>query len=263
MRENIKKFIKNNKWLKVVPNTLTVCNSICGFAAIINIFDAYNIYINNEKVFITSACMILCAMIFDTLDGFTARIFNAGSLKGIQMDSLADMVTFGVAPAVLVAVMANKYLITISGYYVSLLFCVIYLAAVAHRLAKYNLLTMIEKKSNNLFYGLPAPGGAAAICSLVFFFSNSNIDPKHIFVKIIPFYAGFIALLMVSNIKYQNMGKWLINLKRNKIQLWYCIFTIIFIFLFPPLSILIIVNTYLLWGIIREFFISSNNYYLK
>ena len=257
MKKEFQRFIDKNKWLQAVPNALTVCNSLCGFLAILNTLQAYNKHTDMEKVFIISSCMILGAMIFDVLDGFAARIFNAASLKGIQMDSLADMVTFGVAPAVLVAVMAHKYSSTSFGYSMAWGLSAIYLAAVAHRLARYNVMTMVEKKSSQKFYGLPSPGGAAAVCSLVFLFCSDKIDPYHKFVKVLPFYAGLLGLLMVSNIRYQHIGKWISTVRRSKLRLLLMIVIILFLIPGPGIGIAVVVNGYVIFGIVSDIYIRT------
>jgi len=255
MKKKTVVFLKRNKWLKVVPNTLTVCNSLCGFAAILNTLQAYRGTRDPGDVFIVSACMIIFAMVFDALDGFTARIFNAASLKGIQMDSLADMVTFGVAPAVLVAVMAHLYSDTTFGYYIAWFLCAIYLAAAAHRLAQYNVMTMVEKKSSQRFYGLPTPGGAAAICSLVFLFGI--YDPGHSLVKILPWYAGVLGLLLVSKIRYQHMAKWLGTIRRHKRRQAVLVLLVVGFIFNPPIVIALVINGYVIWGLV-SFFIVFN-----
>ena len=255
MKKKTVVFLKRNKWLKAVPNTLTVCNSLCGFAAILNTLQAYKEMKDPAIVFVVSSCMILFAMVFDALDGFAARILNAASLKGIQMDSLADMVTFGVAPAVLVAVMAHVYSATRYGYYAAWLLCAIYLAAAAHRLAQYNVMTMVEKKSSQKFFGLPTPGGAAAICSLVFLFGI--YDPSHHFVKILPWYAGVLGIMLVSKIRYQHMGKWLGTIKKHKKRQLILLILVICFILNPPIVAAVVINGYVLWGLINSFIIFS------
>ena len=108
MKQRFRNLLKTNRWLKYVPNSLTLCNSLCGFLAILITLRAYERGMDRLDVFFWSAVIICCAMIFDSLDGLAARIFNAASMHGLQMDSLADMVTFGVAPATLVAVMTHS-----------------------------------------------------------------------------------------------------------------------------------------------------------
>ena len=249
-RKKIKEYLNKNSWVKSVPNILTVCNSLCGFAAILTALQAYKFDKNPESVFIVSSIMIICALVFDALDGFAARLLNAASLKGVQMDSLADMVTFGVAPAVLVAVMAHLYSSTLYGYILAWILSAVYLAAAAHRLAQYNVQTMVEKKSSQKFYGLPTPGGAVAICSLIFLFGD--IDPNHSLVKILPFYAGLLGILLVSDIRYQHMGKWLATIRKNRKRQIFLGIVFICLILKPAIVIAVLVNGYVVWGILRE-----------
>ncbi len=191
-------------------------------------------------------------MIFDALDGFTARILNAASLQGLQMDSLSDMVTFGVAPAVVVAIMAhclrdlNKV-----GYYFVWTMCAVFIGCAAYRLAKYNIHAILEKKKSSLFSGLPTPGAAAGICSLVIYYSLENIKFQGV-IEIIPAYTGLLGLLMVSNIRYIHAGKWLQSAKRNPIKIFFILSIAISIFIRPAPIIIFLINFYILSGPIGE-----------
>jgi len=216
-KRKFRELIENNRWLKKVPNTLTICNSLCGFGAIINTLHVYD-GTNSapEAVFAFSAWLILFAMVFDALDGFAARIFNAASMHGVQMDSLADMVTFGVTPAVMVAIMGHRYSAEIPYHY-NLIWVAsgIYLGCAALRLATYNVHAILEHKSDGKFYGLPSPGGAAAICSLVLLYSLKPGELKQI-IPFLPIYTAFLGFLMVSKVRYAHIGKWIQASKRNK-----------------------------------------------
>ncbi|HOK04012.1 MAG TPA: CDP-alcohol phosphatidyltransferase family protein [Victivallales bacterium] len=244
--------IKNNKWIKWIPNFLTVCNSLCGFAAILYTLNVYENPKEPAPVFAISCWIILFAMIFDALDGFTARILNAASLQGLQMDSLSDMVTFGVAPAVVVAIMAhclrdlNKV-----GYYFVWTMCAVFIGCAAYRLAKYNIHAILEKKKSSLFSGLPTPGAAAGICSLVIYYSLENIKFQGV-IEIIPAYTGLLGLLMVSNIRYIHAGKWLQSAKRNPIKIFFILSIAISIFIRPAPIIIFLINFYILSGPIGE-----------
>lgn len=251
MRKDFKKLIENNWWLKKLPTTLTICNSLCGFGAILFCFHAYTAPLGEKdvipQVLALSSCIILAAMIFDALDGFAARLFNAASMHGMQMDSLADMVTFGVAPAVIVSVMAHRLRCLQGGsYYFVLLMSSIYLGCAALRLATYNVYAM-EKKTSDKFMGLPSPGAAAAICSLVIFFSRANAEYDFI-VYYLPIYTGFLGLLMVSNIKYVHMAKWLGSCRRNNRRLVGLLVFIFLLFLNFELVAVVAINAYVLLG---------------
>lgn len=254
MKKNLQGFIAKNKWLKYVPNSLTLCNSLCGFSAILYTLFVYdNPQASPESILAISAWIILFAMVFDALDGYAARIFNATSMHGVQMDSLADMVTFGVAPAVVVAITAHKLRPAILPemetwqYFFIWGLCGIYLGCAALRLATYNVHAILEKKSGDKFYGLPSPGAAAAICSIVIFYSERDEEMNQI-ITILPFYVAFLGLLMVSKIQYQHMGKWIISIKRNKKRLFLGIIVLCCTIYSPRTTIAIIINLYILSG---------------
>ena len=99
------------RWLRHIPNALTICNSLFGFAAILYLVRACGQGAGGEAIVaacVFSSWLIFSAMIFDAFDGFAARLLNAASMHGIQMDSLSDMVTIGVAPATMVAVLSTR-----------------------------------------------------------------------------------------------------------------------------------------------------------
>lgn len=224
MKKNAKAFLERNRWLKAVPNSLTLCNSLCGFAAIINTLRACDpaqpfSEVSCPSILATSAILILFAMVFDALDGFAARILNAASMHGIQMDSLADMVTFGVAPATLVVIMTRS----LPGYdgrffYIVWALAAVYLGGAALRLATYNVHAMVEKKSSDKFSGLPSPGAAAGICTTVIYYNHLGMEIRHLAV-ILPIYCALLGILMVSKIQYTHFAKWLLSLKRNRKRL--------------------------------------------
>ena len=245
MRKNFKKLIEDNWWLKKLPTTLTICNSLCGFAAILYSFHVYECGDDlAPKILSLSACIILGAMFFDVLDGFTARIFNAASMHGMQMDSLADMVTFGVAPAVLVSVMAHKLLeLQGNSYYFVWLMSAIYLGCAALRLATYNVHAILEKKSADKFSGLPSPGAAAAICSLVIYYGTlDNADSRLIFY--FPIYTAVLGFLMVSPVKYVHMGKMVINARKSRKMMLMILAYALLLFYKPADVIVISINLY-------------------
>ncbi len=251
IRKRVQIFLENNKWLKKVPTTLTICNSLCGFAAILM---SLHVYSNDKsdpaRVLEICAWTVLFAMVFDVLDGFTARIFHATSLHGLQMDSLSDMVTFGVAPAVIVAVMAHRFRdLSSFDYYIVWSLCAFYLACAANRLANYNVHAMLEKKRSDKFSGLPSPGAAAGLCSLVIYYSISEKELRQI-VFVLPAYAALLGLLMVSNVRYAHIGKWLQSVKRNKRRLFLLlVFSGVFAFK-PVITLLIAINAYILFGVL-------------
>ncbi len=245
--------IKPNRWLKCVPNALTLCNSLCGFAAILYTLRAYEKYYNSNNalsVFAISAILICCAMIFDAFDGFAARLFHASSMHGLQMDSLADMVTFGVAPASLVAIMAHSlrdWDLNRSQELLIYVLCSVYLGGAALRLATYNVHAILEKKSDEQFSGLPSPGAAAAICVVVVFAYKTNIGLKQLAV-ILPYYAAVLGLLMVSPIPYVHAAKWLMSMGRNRRRAILFVIMLVAIGIFQIHALVTIIILYVLSG---------------
>jgi len=251
-------------WLKFIPNGLTLCNSLCGYAAILITLQAYKNAGDQQAmatIFAWSAGMILFAMVFDMFDGFTARLLHASSIHGIQMDSLADMTTFGVAPATLVAVMAhNMRHIERTGEFIPIcMLCGIYLGCAALRLATYNVHAMYEKKSSDVFTGLPSPGAAAALCTIILFAATEKgSNTLREYFRYLPTYAMALGFLMVSQVPYPHFGKFLASAPHNKKRALFVLFLLLvwlvssFLvnpFLFPFL----LVNIYVFWGLIAYF----------
>ena len=239
------------KHLKFLPNTLTIFNSICGFIAIIYTLRAYETP-GKMEVFCISAVMIFSAMVFDALDGLAARVLDAASEKGIQMDSLSDMVTFGVAPAVLVAIMTHslkEWNLDRCQEILVYALCSIYIGCAALRLATYNVMAMDKenKKDGNYFSGLPSPGAAAAICVMVFFATSEKIPVKY-FAMLLPVYAAVLGLLMVSKIKYIHAGRWLFSMWKNRLKFAIFVGMLAIIAVFRLTGLVFLVTAYIISG---------------
>ena len=127
--------------------------------------------------------------------------------------------TFGVAPATLVAVMTHSLRtpnhIGRTEEIIIYLLCSVYVGGAALRLATYNVHAMLEKKSSDKFSGLPSPGAAIGICAVVAYAWSCDIDlTKYAFL--LPAYAAILGLLMVSPIPYTHAAKWLLSVRRNR-----------------------------------------------
>ena len=259
MKAKFKKLVEQNRWLRYVPNSLTLCNSLCGFAAILYTLRAYEGREMEIGIFAISAWIILCAMVFDALDGFAARIFNAASMHGVQMDSLADMVTFGVAPATLVAIFAHKLrgeLMPNQELLIYLL-CSVYLGGAALRLATYNVYAIQGKKEpSGYFSGLPSPGAAAAVCCLVMFAQSEKI-PEMVLANWLPVYAAVLGLLMVSPFRYFHFAKWVQTAFRNRKRLIILLALIVAVILFRTAAFAVLITLYVVgnpvYDVIRRF----------
>ena len=245
--------------LKWVPNSLTLCNSLCGFAAILYTLHAHEYRFDSivrsgqaMEVFNVVAILIFSAMIFDAMDGVAARLLNAASMHGIQMDSLSDMVTFGVAPAVLVVVLTNYLCFwhTGTGFTALLYICGgIYLGGAALRLATYNVAAMEEnsKKNPNWFSGMPSPGAAAALCVVVFLMPRFGAFFRE-YPLILPVYAAFLGALMVSKVPYLHAGRFLMTVRHNRKRLAAVLVLLLAVIIFRLPGLAAIVTLYVLSG---------------
>lgn len=153
--------INLRKSLFILPNLFTLSSVLCGFYAILLCTDS-----GGKDRFYQAALLIVYAMFFDTVDGRVARLTKTQSQIGVQLDSLADVVSFGVAPAVLVYRWSLSEL-KLLGLLVSFA----YIAAGAIRLARFNVLTTTPtgspKKPGAYIVGLPIPAAAGIVVSLV------------------------------------------------------------------------------------------------
>ena len=264
MLKSLKTSADSIRSLKWVPNFLTLCNSLCGFAAILYTLRVYESAKGSASVYMTSAFVILFAMVFDALDGFVARKLNAASVYGVEMDSLSDMVTFGLAPATIVAIMTHTMRMSMDVPHgttqeiIVYCLCSIYIGGAALRLAHYNIHALMPEKagksnmSKNYFCGMPSPGAAAAICSIVIFAKDNKIPDIYI-VRYLPIYAAILGLLMVSNVPYVHAGRWLFSVFRNKKRLVILICIIAVIAIFGIAGIVSLITLYVLSGFVNLF----------
>ncbi|MBX3247587.1 MAG: CDP-diacylglycerol--serine O-phosphatidyltransferase [Myxococcales bacterium] len=150
------------KSLFILPNLFTLSSVLCGFYAILT---ATKPDVSNDD-FYRASILVIFAMFFDTIDGRVARLTKTQSAIGVQLDSLADVVSFGVTPAVIVYRWALESFGT-----AGMLVCFGYLACGTIRLARFNVLATEEsgapKKPGKYILGLPIPAAAGILISLV------------------------------------------------------------------------------------------------
>lgn len=177
-----------HKGIYLLPNLFTTAALFCGFYAIVA-------SINGK--FEPAAIAIFAAMVFDGLDGRVARMTNTQSAFGVQYDSLSDMVSFGVAPAL---VMFNWTLLSLgkAGWSVAFL----YATCAALRLARFN--TQVEVADKNYFTGLASPAAAAILASIVWVGVDNAIEITRIMSMVIGLIVVCAAILMISNVKYHS-----------------------------------------------------------
>lgn len=179
----------------VLPNLFTISSLMLGIYAIISASSG------TVKGLFSAAIAICFSILFDSMDGRVARFTKTESLFGMQLDSLADLVAFGVAPAFLLYKW-DLYNVGILGIAASAMFA----TCGALRLARFNVIALKNsKQSSEYFIGLPIPGAAGIVVSL-FLTMNNNSSSTILFTLNSPInmviLTAVISYLMVSNIRY-------------------------------------------------------------
>jgi CDP-diacylglycerol--serine O-phosphatidyltransferase len=182
--------VPRNRGIYLLPSVLTTFGMFAGF---------YSIIASINGDFTTAAISILIAMLWDTLDGRVARLTNTQSAFGAEYDSLADLVSFGVAPALLV----YEWSLSDLGRF-GWLAAFIYLACAALRLARFN--TQVGSADKQYFQGFPSPAAAGVIATMIWlkiwtyaFFDSDVISIGYYLGAGITILCG---ILMVSNVRY-------------------------------------------------------------
>lgn len=186
---------QRNKGIYLLPNLFTTAGLFSGFYAVVAAM---------KGDFEIAAIALFLAMIMDSLDGRVARLTNTQSEFGAQYDSLSDMVCFGLTPALVVYSWGLQYLGKLGW-----LAAFVYTAATGLRLARFNTQPDTACK---YFIGLPCPPAAAVIAGLVWIGTDFGI-PGKMFSEIAALITVFVALLMVSNVKYHSFKE--VELKEN------------------------------------------------
>ena len=172
----------------LLPSLFTIANLFCGYACVV--------YATRAD-FDTAALFIGIAMVLDTLDGFFARLTNSSTAFGVQLDSLADVVSFGMAPAILAftwGLWPLKRLGWAAGF--------IYVTAAAMRLARFNIQSSAST-DKRYFVGLPSPAAGGVIAATVYLFPYGIQEQRDalpaLAMVLIP------AFLMVSTIRFRSV----------------------------------------------------------
>jgi CDP-diacylglycerol--serine O-phosphatidyltransferase len=222
--------------ISLLPAAATLGNLLCGFLAVfcclLSVRAEYAehyalqprfFYPRLEQLFPThiaaGAYLIVAAMIFDALDGRLARITRRTSEFGAQLDSLSDIVSFGLAPAALFVTMLLRPAVdAVAGepdasraeFRVGMMCAVVYLSCAAIRLARFNVENIKSEAAQRAFSGLPSPGAAAAVAALLALhehlrkagFAGWGVDWANVARWVIAAALFCVGLLMVSRLDY-------------------------------------------------------------
>lgn len=226
----------------VLPNLFTVASIFCGFYALV-------ITSNDpgpEQLY-QAALAVFFGIFFDMADGRVARLTRTQSAFGVQLDSLADVISFGVAPALIVHRWALADL-DVLGFAVS----AIYVSCGALRLARFNVLAQRSPGSMKFFIGLPIPLAAGVVISLVMFHQRAIAapvaQPYHILALVL-----VLSYLMVSNVRYRTFK----DAKLSPTSLAVAttlvtLFVALAWFVRPTFALLAFVSGYVAYGLFEE-----------
>lgn len=226
--------LRLRRGIHILPSLFTTGGVFCGFYAFIAVA--------NERFYV-AAWAIVIATVFDMLDGRIARLTKTTSAFGLQYDSIADVISFGMAPAFLVYSWVLKPFGRM-GWMAAFL----YLLCGALRLARFNV-TKPDLKDNQ-FIGLPIPAAAAMIASIVIVFGGI-IDTRPILMAAVVY---FLAFLMVSNIRYPSFKK--LEL-RQRVTFTRFLFVVLLFYVFatiPQIALFVFCATYTLLGPVKVLF---------
>ena len=224
------------KGIYLLPNLLTTAGLFSGFYAIVA---------SMNGSFEAAAVAVFVAMIFDGLDGRAARMTNTQSAFGAEYDSMADMVSFGIAPALV----AYNWGLSELGKF-GWLAAFIYVAGAALRLARFN--TQVGIADKRFFQGLASPAAAAVVSGLVWVGVEygANGDDYGVIVALV---TGAAGLLMVSNFKYNSFKEVNWNGKVPFVALLIIMLIFVVVATEPALVLFLVFALYALAGPINTF----------
>jgi len=230
----------------VIPSLITLGNLAAGFVSIL---------LSSQGHLTSAAWAIITGMILDMLDGRVARWTRCTSQFGVELDSLSDLVTFGVAPGILMYWLALDPLGR-PGYAIAIFFAV----CAALRLARFNLRAQTGEVTN-YFVGLPVPAAAGILASFVLsyeLFDNQEVTVKTIpllmkrmpmFFHLVPVVMVVLSLLMISTVRYNNFKQLKLFRPRSLQTMSVVLVGLMLIFAYPQNVIFIVFSLYVLSGL--------------
>jgi CDP-diacylglycerol--serine O-phosphatidyltransferase len=245
----------------LLPNLFTAGNLFCGFMAIMKCIQArYNVMLddpfeNPVQLYTEAVLFILGGMLCDSLDGRVARLGGRESLFGKEFDSIVDMVSFGVAPALMVMFLILNPEESLFFRNIGWFLGFVYLLCAGVRLARFNVIThpLIYPanidRTNSDFIGLPVPAAAGMIATLVLVINNHDLQRWAI---ALPILMVFISYLMVSPIRYPSFKSvdWNTKVRLRTFILMLAIAA--FIYLYKQYALALTFLGYLFYGVIRH-----------
>jgi len=238
------------KFKHYIPNTITALNLTCGLVSVTRAM---------QDDLVTATLFILLAAVFDFFDGLAARLLDATSDFGKELDSLADVVSFGVAPGIIVfnllSVNCEGSCNILDRYAITPYFGLLIPLTAALRLAKFN----IDPRQSGSFIGLPTPASAiffASVTLVIFlqdrFYTLLPMDFLPDFLsatRVLAILAVFFSYLMISDYKMFAIKFRSASWNKNRLQYLFLIFSAVLIFVFSLTALPMIILLYILMSL--------------
>jgi CDP-diacylglycerol--serine O-phosphatidyltransferase len=248
-KRHIRDRVRIRRSLSIVPSLFTVGNIFCGYYSIVSTLRGHWDY---------AATLIGIGYILDGLDGRIARLTKTASDFGLQLDSLADVITFGIAPAMLAFSWGFGASEGIEGsvarhvHQLGSLASFAFVVCGALRLARFNLQANLppETTSKRYFVGLPIPAGAGMIAAVVHFFNTPTLMVGSALLW--SFLILILAFLMISTVRYYSFKEFGVKKARPSLALFGTAMLISLIYLYSEVMLLAIATVYVSSGLIHE-----------
>jgi CDP-diacylglycerol--serine O-phosphatidyltransferase len=240
------------KTLFLLPNMITLSSIFCGFDSM-----RISASATREEDYYLAALLIVFAMFFDVLDGRVARATKTQSAFGLQIDSLADVISFGAAPAMLVYEW-TLYRLDSPRFPLGLIVAFVYIACGAVRLARFNVLSMGEQgqpqKPSKYIVGLPIPGAAGILVSIIVAnHAASGVLGGVEYVWLLMAVTVGLSFLMVSTIRFRSFKDMQLNARTVLLVLVAVIPSAIISYKTKPQFVLVwLLGFYILMGIFES-----------
>lgn len=227
---------KRRRGVHLIPNILTTGNLFSGLAAVVFVFHGR---------FEAAAIAILIAMVFDVLDGTSARLTDSTSEFGVEYDSLSDLISFGLAPGFLIYVWALQ-----SPGMLGAAIMFAYVACGALRLARFNVIG--SSGDSRFFMGLPIPAAAGFIATFHIFDKHIAHLPENVLPPVVIGLSLLMSFLMVSTVKYRSAKQLKFQGHHHFMYLVWAVLILVSVTAFPQLMLFMICLGYTASGLLEK-----------
>ncbi|MCX6353688.1 MAG: CDP-diacylglycerol--serine O-phosphatidyltransferase [Candidatus Aureabacteria bacterium] len=218
----------------LLPSLITTGNFFCGMLGM-------TFVIQNQYLYAAESCLV--AMLFDFVDGQVARHHGGSTRFGVEFDSLADMLSFGIVPTF----MAYSMILAGMGRF-GMAIAFLYAVCCALRLARYNI--QLNKEERRSFTGLPTPAAGGLICSVIVLVGRYDLN---VMIKTLPFLMLGLSYLMVCTLRYPAFNGGGARKRKPFLNLVGIVISAVIVVIYPEISFFILFAAYAAYGVLAHF----------